>query len=120
MSEIADFAIWAKVRSAEKSAFRKWMASQTGWREIDVQSRLGSLVDDGHPIELFQHLGWEDAQTELGQLPAFVEAASARLTVTSFHPHEDAPYCEIHSLYTWRIGCPVCDNNFIRRGHLKR
>src|SRR5256885_7181339 len=23
-------------------------------------------------------------------------------------------YCTIHSLYVWRLGCPVCSNNFIR------
>ena len=120
MTEMADFAIWAKVRPACKREFRKWMARQTGWREIDVHSRLGGAVDAGHFIELFQHLGWEDAHTELGQLPVFVEAGSARLTVTSFRPEEDAPYCPVHSLYAWRLGCPVCHNNFIRRRHLRR
>lgn len=114
MTEIADFAIWAKVRPADKREFRKWMAVQTGWREIDVYSRLGSAVEEGRHIELLKHLGWEDAQTALGQLPAFVEAGSARLTVTSFLPMDSAPYCTIHSLYVWRLGCPVCSNNFIR------
>ncbi|WP_373783794.1 hypothetical protein [Delftia acidovorans] len=52
MTEIADFAIWAKVRPADKREFRKWMASQTGWREIDVYSRLGSAVEEGRHIEL--------------------------------------------------------------------
>lgn len=96
------------------------MADQTGWREIDVHSRLGGSVDEGRPIELFQHLGWEEAQAVLGQLPAFVEAGSARLTVTSFPPNEDAPYCTIHSLYTWRLGCPVCSSNFIHSGRRSR
>ena len=120
MSEVAEFSVWAKVRPADKREFRKWMAHQTGWREIDVYSQLGSAVDEGRPIELFWHLGWEDAQAELTQLPAFVEPGSARITVTSFSPSDDAPYCAIHSLYTWRMGCPVCSGNFIRRGRRKK
>src|SRR5256885_1889726 len=114
MTEIADFAIWAKVRPADKREFRKWMAGQTGWREIDVYSRLGSAVEEGRHIELLQHLGGKDAQPELGKLPAFVEAERARLTAPSFHPMDSAPYCTIHPLYVWRLGCPVCRNTSIR------
>lgn len=114
LSEIADFSIWAKVRPTHKREFRKWMAGQTGWREIDVFRLLGPSVDEGSPVELFMRLGWEDAQLELKQLPPFVEIGSAQLTVSSSTPN--GPYCAIHSLHVWRIGCPVCQNNFIHRG----
>lgn len=53
VSEVADFSIWAKIRPSRKREFRKWMASQTGWREIDVQRLLGAAVDSGLPVEIF-------------------------------------------------------------------
>lgn len=120
MTEVAEFSVWAKIRPDGKRAFRKRMTEQTGWREIDVFSRLGGAVDDGRAIELFQHLGWEDAHEELARLPAFVERGSGQVTVTSFAPGDGAPYCPVHSLYTWRLGCPICDGNYIRRGRRKQ
>lgn len=116
MSEIADFSVWAKVRPTHKREFRKWMAGQTGWREIDVFRLLGPAVDEGRPVELFGGLGWEDAQLELTQLPSFAEPGSGQLTVCSFPPSARLPYCAIHSLQGWRSGCPVCQHNFIHRG----
>jgi hypothetical protein len=115
MTEVAEFSVWAKIRRDEKREFRRWMAAQTGWREIDVHRLLGAAVDAGRPIELFHLLGWEDVQVELGRLPAFVEAGTEQLTVTSFAPIEQAPYCAVHSLYTWNRGCPVCEDNYVHR-----
>mgnify|MGYP006876299508 CR=1 FL=1 len=116
MTEIAVFSVWAKIRADAKREFRRWMATQTGWREIDVHRLFGTAVDAGQPVELFQSLGWEDAHVELGRLPAFVEAGTEKLTVASFAPGEQAPYCATHSLYTWNRGCPVCEDNYIHRG----
>ena len=116
MSEVAEFSVWAIVRRDGKREFRKWMASQTRWREIDVHRLLGATVDAGRPIELFKHLGWEDAHVELERMPAFIQGGTAQLSVTSFAPGEHAPYCALHSLYTWHRGCPVCENDFIHRG----
>ena len=116
MTEVAEFSVWAKIRSNAKREFRKWMAAQAGWREIDVHRLLGAAVDAGRPVELFQLLGWEDAHVELGRLPAFVETGTEQLTVTSFAPSEQAPFCTVHSLYTWNRGCPVCEDNYIHRG----
>ena len=116
MSEIADFSIWAKIRPSSKREFRKWMASQTGWREIDVHRLLGGAVDAGRAVETFKHLGWEDAHVELESLPAFAEAGTGQLSVTSFVPSAQTPYCTVHSLYSWNLGCPVCEGNFIKSG----
>jgi len=116
MTEVAEFSVWARIRLREKREFRKWMAAHTEWREIDVERLLGATVDAGVPVELFKLLGWEDAHVELERLPGFVEPGSGRLTVTSFAPDKQAPFCSIHSLYTWRGGCPVCEDNYVRRG----
>lgn len=116
MPEIAEFSVWGTIRPSHKREFRKWMAAETGWREIDVHRLLGAAVDAGRPVELFKHLGWDDARVELERLPAFVEAGTGQLSVTSFAPSERAPYCATHLLYTWRRGCPICENNFIRSG----
>lgn len=119
MTEIAYFSIWAKIRPSHRREFRKWMAAQTGWREIDVHRLLDAAVNASRPVELFRQLGWRDAQAELTALPAFVEPRTGQLTVTSFAPDEGAPYCTIHSLHTWLLGCPVCDDNYIHAGRGK-
>lgn len=116
MTEVAEFSVWAKIRPDAKREFRKWMAAQTGWREIDVHRLLVAAVDAGRPVELFQILGWEDAHVELGRRPAFVEAGTEQLTVTSFAPSDQTPYCAVHSLYTRNLGCPVCEENYVHRG----
>lgn len=96
------------------------MARETGWREIDVERLLGPDVASGFTIEIFKHLGWEDARVELHGLPPFVQPGTGQLTVTSFPPSERVPYCALHKLYGWNTGCPVCANNFIHRERLNR
>ena len=51
MTEVAEFSVWAKIRPDAKREFRKWMAAQTGWREIDVHRLLVAAVDAGRPVQ---------------------------------------------------------------------